>query len=49
MAYLALGFAINAARIGLCFARKLEVVVVAVVGNSSNKIIIIITVILRMK
>lgn len=50
MAYLALCFAINSPCIGLCFARKLEVVVVAVVGNNSNKIIIIIiTVVLRMQ
>jgi hypothetical protein len=36
MAYLALGFAINAARIGLCPARNLEVVVEAKVGNNNN-------------
>jgi hypothetical protein len=41
MAYLAVGFAINVACIGLCLARKAEVVVMVMVMVGNNNIIII--------
>ena len=36
MAYFALGFQINSAHIGLCLARKVEVLVVLVGNNNNN-------------